>query len=91
MNRHFKAAQKTCTDDITGLITHGSAQLQGRSFTDARRPRATGPANLRVLINTCSMRIARDICANPDGVRLTPQRFSKIRFCLLREHAAPAL
>ena len=73
-------------------------RLEGCQYTGARWITADTPAELREFENAYPMRMARDatdtlayLCTSPYDVRLAQERFPKIQFHPLREHAGLAL
>ncbi|WP_313146638.1 peptide chain release factor 3 [Diaphorobacter nitroreducens] len=73
-------------------------RLEACQYTGARWITADTPAELRELENAYPMRMARDaadtlayLCTSPYDVRLAQERFPKIHFHPLREHAGLAL
>jgi peptide chain release factor 3 len=73
-------------------------RLEGCQYTGARWITADTPAELREFENVYPMRMARDaadtlayLCTSPYDVRLAQERFPKIHFHPLREHAGLAL
>ncbi|MBP6896212.1 MAG: peptide chain release factor 3 [Pseudacidovorax sp.] len=73
-------------------------RLEGCQYTGARWITADTPAELREFENAYPMRMARDaadtlafLCTSPYDVRLAQERFPKIHFHPLREHAGLAL
>ncbi len=73
-------------------------RLEGCQYTGARWITADTPAELREFIHAYPGRMARDaantlayLCTSPYDVRLAQERFPKIHFHPLREHAGLAL
>ena len=73
-------------------------RLEGCQYTGARWIPADTPAELREFENAYPLRMARDaadalafLCTSPYDVRLAQERFPKIHFHPLREHAGLAL
>ncbi|MFM8609984.1 MAG: peptide chain release factor 3 [Burkholderiaceae bacterium] len=73
-------------------------RLEGCQYTGARWITADTPAELREFENAYPQRMARDaadtlayLCTSPYDVRLAQERFPKIHFHPLREHAGLAL
>ena len=73
-------------------------RLEGCQYTGARWITADTPAGLREFENAYPLRMARDaadtlafLCTSPYDVRLAQERFPKIHFHPLREHAGLAL
>ncbi|EZP57866.1 peptide chain release factor 3 [Delftia sp. RIT313] len=73
-------------------------RLEGCEYTGARWITADTPAELREFENAYPLRMARDaadtlayLCTSPYDVRLAQERFPKIHFHPLREHAGLAL
>ncbi|AEF87704.1 peptide chain release factor 3 [Delftia sp. Cs1-4] len=73
-------------------------RLEGCQYTGARWITADTPAELREFENAYPLRMARDaadtlayLCTSPYDVRLAQERFPKIHFHPLREHAGLAL
>ncbi len=73
-------------------------RLDGSQYTGARWISADTPAELREFVNAYPMRMALDaantlayLCTSPYDVRLAQERFPKIHFHPLREHAGLAL
>jgi peptide chain release factor 3 len=73
-------------------------RLEGSQYTGARWITADTPAELREFVNAYPQRMARDaadtlayLCTSPYDVRLAQERFPKIHFHPLREHAGLAL
>jgi peptide chain release factor 3 len=73
-------------------------RLEGCQYTGARWITADTPAELREFVNAYPQRMARDaadtlayLCTSPYDVRLAQERFPKIHFHPLREHAGLAL
>ena len=73
-------------------------RLEGCQYTGARWITADTPAELNTFCNAYPMRMARDaantlafLCTSPYDVRLAQERFPKIHFHPLREHAGLAL
>jgi peptide chain release factor 3 len=73
-------------------------RLEGCQYTGARWITADTPAELRAFMDAYPARMARDaanalafLCTSPYDVRLAQERFPKIHFHLLREHAGLAL
>jgi peptide chain release factor 3 len=73
-------------------------RLEGCQYTGARWITADTPAELRAFTDAYPARMARDaanalafLCTSPYDVRLAQERFPKIHFHLLREHAGLAL
>lgn len=73
-------------------------RLEGCQYTGARWITADTPAELREFENAYPMRLAHDaadtlayLCTSPYDVRLAQERFPKIHFHPLREHAGLAL
>ncbi|WP_287805198.1 peptide chain release factor 3 [Diaphorobacter sp.] len=73
-------------------------RLEACQYTGARWITADTPAELREFENAYPMRMARDaadtlayLCTSPYDVRLAQERFPKIHFHPLREHAGLAL
>ncbi len=73
-------------------------RLEGCQYTGARWITADTPAELREFENAYPMRMAHDaadtlayLCTSPYDVRLAQERFPKIHFHPLREHAGLAL
>ena len=69
-------------------------RLEGCQYTGARWITADTPAELREFENAYPLRMARDaadtlayLCTSPYDVRLAQERFPKIQFHPLREHA----
>jgi peptide chain release factor 3 len=72
--------------------------LENSSYTGARWITADTPAELKEFINAYPQRMAVDaarslayLCTSPYDVRLAQERFPKIHFHPLREHAGLAL
>ena len=72
-------------------------RLEGCQYTGARWITADTPAELRAFIDAYPQRMARDaadtlayLCTSPYDVRLAQERFPKIHFHPLREHAGLA-
>lgn len=72
--------------------------LEGCQYTGARWITADDPADLRAFTDAYPMRMAHDaadtlayLCTSPYDVRLAQERFPKIQFHPLREHAGLAL
>ena len=73
-------------------------RLEGCQYTGARWITADSPAELREFERAYPLRMARDaadtlayLCTSPYDVRLAQERFPKIHFHPLREHAGLAL
>jgi peptide chain release factor 3 len=73
-------------------------RLEGCQYTGARWITADSPAELREFVNAYPVRMAKDaadtlafLCTSPYDVRLAQERFPKIHFHPLREHAGLAL
>ncbi len=73
-------------------------RLEGSQYTGARWITADTPAELKTFCDAYPMRMALDaantlayLCTSPYDVRLAQERFPKIRFHPLREHAGLAL
>ena len=73
-------------------------KLEGCQYTGARWITADTPAELREFVNAYPARMALDaantlayLCTSPYDVRLAQERFPKIHFHPLREHAGLAL
>jgi peptide chain release factor 3 len=73
-------------------------RLEGCQYTGARWITADSPAELREFVNAYPARMAKDaadtlafLCTSPYDVRLAQERFPKIHFHPLREHAGLAL
>ncbi|WP_312300883.1 peptide chain release factor 3 [Diaphorobacter nitroreducens] len=73
-------------------------RLEACQYTGARWITADTPAELREFENAYPMRMARDaadtlayLCTSPYDIRLAQERFPKIHFHPLREHAGLAL
>ena len=73
-------------------------RLEGCQYTGARWITADTPKELQEFVNAYPMRMARDaadtlayLCTSPYDVRLAQERFPKIHFHPLREHAGLAL
>jgi len=73
-------------------------RLENSSYTGARWITADTPAELKEFINAYPQRMATDaaqslayLCTSPYDVRLAQERFPKIHFHPLREHAGLAL
>ncbi len=73
-------------------------RLESSQYTGARWITADSPADLRQFETTYPLRMARDaadtlayLCTSPYDVRLAQERFPKIHFHPLREHAGLAL
>jgi peptide chain release factor 3 len=73
-------------------------RLESSQYTGARWITADSPAELREFVNAYPLRMARDaadtlayLCTSPYDVRLAQERFPKIHFHPLREHAGLAL
>jgi peptide chain release factor 3 len=73
-------------------------RLESSQYTGARWITADSPAELRDFINAYPQRMAKDaadtlayLCTSPYDVRLAQERFPKIHFHPLREHAGLAL
>jgi peptide chain release factor 3 len=73
-------------------------RLEGCQYTGARWITADTPAELRAFTDAYPARMAHDaanalafLCTSPYDVRLAQERFPKIHFHLLREHAGLAL
>ena len=73
-------------------------RLEGCQYTGARWITADTPAELKTFCDAYPMRMARDaantlayLCTSPYDVRLAQERFPKIHFHPLREHAGLAL
>ena len=73
-------------------------RLEGCQYTGARWITADTPAELREFENAYPMRLAHDaadtlafLCTSPYDVRLVQERFPKIHFHPLREHAGLSL
>jgi peptide chain release factor 3 len=73
-------------------------RLEGSQYTGARWITADTPAELRSFVDAYPQRMALDaanalafLCTSPYDVRLAQERFPKIRFHPLREHAGLAL
>ncbi len=73
-------------------------RLEGSQYTGARWITADTPAELKAFCDAYPMRMARDaantlafLCTSPYDVRLAQERFPKIHFHPLREHAGLAL
>ncbi|MOA27876.1 Peptide chain release factor 3 [compost metagenome] len=73
-------------------------RLEGCQYTSARWITADTPAELREFENAYVLRMAHDaantlafLCTSPYDVRLAQERFPKIHFHPLREHAGLSL
>ncbi|NUN63134.1 MAG: peptide chain release factor 3, partial [Burkholderiaceae bacterium] len=73
-------------------------RLEGCQYTGARWITADTPAELREFENAYPLRMAHDaantlayLCTSPYDVRLAQERFPKIHFHPLREHAGLSL
>ncbi|RYG11934.1 MAG: peptide chain release factor 3, partial [Burkholderiales bacterium] len=73
-------------------------RLEGSQYTGARWITADTPAELRAFTDAYPQRMALDaantlafLCTSPYDVRLAQERFPKIHFHLLREHAGLSL
>jgi len=73
-------------------------RLEASQYTGARWITADSPAELKDFVNAYPQRMARDaadtlayLCTSPYDVRLAQERFPKIHFHPLREHAGLAL
>jgi len=73
-------------------------RLEPSQYTGARWISADSPAELKTFCNAYPLRMARDaantlayLCTSPYDVRLAQERFPKIHFHPLREHAGLAL
>ncbi len=73
-------------------------RLEGCQYTGARWITADTPAELRAFVDAYPQRMSRDaadtlafLCTSPYDVRLAQERFPKIHFHPLREHAGLAL
>ncbi|MDP2368526.1 peptide chain release factor 3 [Rhodoferax sp.] len=73
-------------------------RLEGSQYTGARWITANTPAELATFVHAYPARMARDaantlafLCTSPYDVRLAQERFPKIHFHPLREHAGLAL
>jgi peptide chain release factor 3 len=73
-------------------------RLENSQYTGARWITADSPAELKEFVYAYPMRMARDaantlayLCTSPYDVRLAQERFPKIHFHPLREHAGLAL
>jgi peptide chain release factor 3 len=73
-------------------------RMESSSFTGARWITADTPAELKEFCNAYPQRMALDaantlayLCTSPYDVRLAQERFPKIHFHPLREHAGLAL
>jgi peptide chain release factor 3 len=73
-------------------------RLEGCQYTGARWITADTPAELRAFVDAYPARMARDaadtlafLCTSPYDVRLAQERFPKIHFHPLREHAGLSL
>ena len=73
-------------------------RLEGCQYTGARWITADTPADLRAFVDAYPQRMALDaaealafLCTSPYDVRLAQERFPKIHFHPLREHAGLAL
>ena len=73
-------------------------RLEGCQYTGARWITADSPADLRAFVDAYPLRLAHDaadtlayLCTSPYDVRLAQERFPKIHFHPLREHAGLAL
>jgi peptide chain release factor 3 len=73
-------------------------RLEGSQYTGARWITADTPAELNTFVNAYPMRMAKDaantlafLCTSQYDVRLAQERFPKIHFHPLREHAGLAL
>ncbi len=73
-------------------------RLEGSQYTSARWITADTPAELATFVNAYPLRMALDaantlayLCTSPYDVRLAQERFPKIHFHPLREHAGLAL
>ncbi|QHI99592.1 peptide chain release factor 3 [Xylophilus rhododendri] len=73
-------------------------RLEGCQYTGARWITAENPADLRAFTDAYPLRLAHDaadtlayLCTSPYDVRLAQERFPKIHFHPLREHAGLAL
>lgn len=73
-------------------------RMESSQYTGARWITADTPAELKEFINAYPQRMARDaadtlafLCTSPYDVRLAQERFPKIHFHPLREHAGLAL
>jgi peptide chain release factor 3 len=73
-------------------------RMEGCQYTGARWITADTPAELKTFADAYPMRMARDaadtlayLCTSPYDVRLAQERFPKIHFHPLREHAGLAL
>jgi len=73
-------------------------RLEGSQYTGARWITADSPKELQEFVNAYPQRMAKDaadtlayLCTSPYDVRLAQERFPKIHFHPLREHAGLAL
>jgi len=73
-------------------------RLEGSPYTGARWISADSPADLKDFVAAYPQRMALDVantlaylCTSPYDVRLAQERFPKIQFHPLREHAGLAL
>jgi peptide chain release factor 3 len=73
-------------------------RLEGCQYTGARWITADSPAELREFVSAYPLRMAKDaantlayLCTSPYDVRLAQERFPKIHFHPLREHAGLTL
>ena len=73
-------------------------RLEGSQYTGARWITADSPGELREFVNAYPQRMAKDaadtlayLCTSPYDVRLAQERFPKIHFHPLREHAGLSL
>jgi peptide chain release factor 3 len=73
-------------------------RLEGSQYTGARWITADTPAELTAFVHAYPARMARDaantlafLCTSPYDVRLAQERFPKIHFHPLREHAGLTL
>jgi peptide chain release factor 3 len=73
-------------------------RLEGCPYTGARWITADTPAELRAFVDAYPQRMALDaadtlafLCTSPYDVRLAQERFPKIHFHPLREHAGLSL
>ena len=73
-------------------------RLEGCQYTGARWITAENPADLKAFVDAYPLRMAHDaantlayLCTSPYDVRLAQERFPKIQFHPLREHAGLSL
>ena len=73
-------------------------RLEGCQYTGARWVTAENPADLKAFVDAYPLRMAHDaantlayLCTSPYDVRLAQERFPKIQFHPLREHAGLSL